>query len=215
MPIMRKDGTALLFVHVPKTGGSSIEAAFRSAGWRVNYLDGNFDEGSLNQLRRCSPQHVDAADLAATFAIDRFDAVFGFVREPLPRMVSEYLWRHRKRDSVDTSGRAFEEWLSSTFRKAKADPWLHDNHIRPQVDFILPQATMMRFEDGLEAGMARIARDTGLDVPVTLPRKYSAAAVTGVRSSDVNVTDKAKRLVAKFYAQDYRRLGYAKPQPSR
>ncbi|GMA36374.1 sulfotransferase family 2 domain-containing protein [Demequina litorisediminis] len=209
MPVLRKDGVALLFVHIPKTGGGSVETAFRKGGWKVNHFDGTSGPDSMNHLRRHSPQHADASHIEATFRLERFDGIFTFVRDPLPRLRSEYLWRHRDDDRIDTSGRAFERWLRSTFRKQMKNPWLYDNHIRPQVDFLVRGGLTLRVEDGIDEGLARLANVTGLSVPTSAPRRHSGADVSAVKPSDVTITDKARSLVADFYAEDYRRLGYS------
>ncbi|WP_084104993.1 sulfotransferase family 2 domain-containing protein [Demequina sp. NBRC 110056] len=215
MPVLRKDGAALLFVHIPKTGGGSVEAAFKDAGWTMDFFDHRSSPGSVNALRRNSPQHTHAADLERIFRIDQFDAVFSFVRDPLARMRSEYVWRKRKQESIDASGKAFEKWLRSTFRRTLNDPWLHDNHMRPQVEFMVTGARNLRVEDGIAAGLAHLADLTGLNLPRSVPRAHRGADVTGVRPADIEVTARAARLVGEFYAEDYRRLGYERPDPPR
>ncbi|WP_297084238.1 sulfotransferase family 2 domain-containing protein [uncultured Demequina sp.] len=211
MPVLRKDGAALLFVHVPKTGGGSVETAFKDAGWRMDFFDHRGGPGSVNYLRRNSPQHTHAADLERIFRIGRFDAVFSFVRDPLPRMRSEYVWRMRKNDSVDVSGRAFERWLRETLRKSLQNPSIYDNHIRPQVEFMVSGAQNFRVEDGIDRGLAHLADLTGLDLPLTVPRLHKGSEVTSVRPADVEITSRAARLISEFYGEDYRRFGYDRP----
>jgi hypothetical protein len=33
MPLFRRGAQTVLFVHIPKTGGTSIKEAFKAAGW--------------------------------------------------------------------------------------------------------------------------------------------------------------------------------------
>lgn len=214
MPVLRKDGVALLFVHIPKTGGGSLESAFRKAGWTVDHFDGTHGPQSLNSLRRTSPQHEHATVLESTFRIDDFDAVFCFVREPIARMRSEFVWRHRHSDRADASGLAFESWVRATFRAARRDPWLYDNHIRPQVEFVIDGAHVLRMEDGIEEGIARMADATGLTLPAAVPRSHAARKTWKIRPRDVEVNEAAAQLIADFYAEDYRRLGYERPDGS-
>lgn len=208
MPVLRKDGAALLFVHIPKTGGGSVETAFRKSGWAVDHFDGTSGPDSLNYLRLNSPQHADAAQIEATFRLERFGAVFAFVRDPLARIKSEYVWRHRVDESVDPSGRAFEKWLKANLRQTLANPWRYDNHFRPQVDFMVRGTRALRMEDGIDAGLSHLADVTELDVPRSAPRRHAGSNVSTVSPAEIEVTAKAAKLVSDFYAEDYRRFGY-------
>jgi hypothetical protein len=33
VPVMIKDGRSVLFIHIPKTGGTSVERLFKKSGW--------------------------------------------------------------------------------------------------------------------------------------------------------------------------------------
>ncbi|MFV0634367.1 sulfotransferase family 2 domain-containing protein [Demequina sp.] len=211
MPLLRKNGVALLFVHVPKTGGTSVENAFRDAGWDVDMLSRRAARGTENWYRRCSPQHLHAADLADTLRLERIDASFCFVREPRRRLISEYVWRHRTSETIDTHSHAFEAWTTKVFRESAADPYTGDNHIRPQVEFVLPTTHVFRLEDSLEAGMARLAELTGVDVPTDMPRAQEASRATGITAADVDVTELAAEQITAFYREDYRQFGYDVP----
>ena len=48
MPVFRQDGRAVLFVHVPKAGGSSLERLFAKSGWTTGYRDPKGGVGSMN-----------------------------------------------------------------------------------------------------------------------------------------------------------------------
>ncbi|WP_297083608.1 sulfotransferase family 2 domain-containing protein [uncultured Demequina sp.] len=213
MPIMRKEQAGLLFIHIPKTGGSSVEWAFRDAGWDVNFVDGNRRKGSVNYYRRCTPQHVEASVLEATYRLDRFDGIFAYVRDPLKRVLSEYVFRSTasKGSSVDTSAAAFEEWVRASLATTYADPYHLDNHMRPQHEFLVPGTRVYRFEDGLDAGLEDLKILTGLDVPPSAPRRNTGEERSGGTPRDVEVNDNVRRLVGSFYAEDYRRFGYARP----
>ncbi|WP_084101358.1 sulfotransferase family 2 domain-containing protein [Demequina sp. NBRC 110051] len=209
MPIFRRDGVSVLFAHIPKTGGSSIDDAFRAEGWSVDLHDGKGGRGSLNQLRRCSPQHQHGALLEATLHLDRFDAIFSFVRDPLQRLLSEFVWRARTGDQPDLTGAAVEQWVSENLARTATNPYWFDNHLRPQHEFLVAGGHVLRFEDGLGAGLSRLAALTDLDIPKDVPHRLRGTAVSGFSTADVEVTDATRALVAEHYWADYRRLGYA------
>jgi len=95
VPVFVKDDVSVLFVHVPKTGGSAVEDAFADAGWDTHLLDRTSARHPSRRFRRCSPQHLHAEMLEQLVRLERIDLVLVVVREPLARFRSEYLWRHR------------------------------------------------------------------------------------------------------------------------
>lgn len=207
MPVFRQGERKYLYIHIPKTGGSSIERAFADVGYRTRYRDGRVGPTSWNSIRRCTPQHMHREMLEMILRVDQFDGVFTVVRDPLARIRSEYLWRHRH-DDFGVDGRSVEKWTARTLRRYGKDPFIFDNHIRPQVDFLLDRALVFRFEDGLDAMAATLNKKWKLGLPEELPRLREGATATKYSSRDVEVTDRTRRLVTDFYRDDYERFGY-------
>lgn len=207
MPVFMRDDQSVLFVHVPKAGGSTVERLFGRAGWSVHYRDPRLGKRSLNRLRRCSPQHMHASMLEEVFRLGEFDLVFMVTRHPLARFRSEYGYARRHQEMV-TEASAVEEWADHAFRSYARDPFHLDNHLRPQSAFYLPGSTVLRLEDGMEAITAELGRrletDFGNDIPRVLERKEA----TGVASSDVVVTTQLRQRIEAFYSEDYDRFGY-------
>lgn len=206
MPILTKDGRGVLFIHVPKTGGSSIENHFVKAGWTMSYHDGRVGEGTLNNYLWCTPQHMHGAMLRENFRIDRFDAVFMVVREPIARFRSEYVWRQGK--DVDTSAHAVERWAEKIFARQKRSPFVMGNHIRPQVEFLVEGTRVFRFEDGLEPAVVALNEEFDLGLPSKLPRVRTSQKTSGVASSDVEISAPLEKRLRRFYAKDIRQFGY-------
>ena len=50
MPIFTRNGRHILFIHIPKCAGSSIENAFKMNGYSISYLDRS-GKKTLNHLR--------------------------------------------------------------------------------------------------------------------------------------------------------------------
>ncbi|WEV77646.1 sulfotransferase family 2 domain-containing protein [Janibacter cremeus] len=207
MPVFRQGERKFLFIHIPKTGGSSIERAFADAGWDTLYRDGRVGRRSWNDIRRCTPQHMHREMLEALFRIERFDGVFTVVRDPMARIKSEYLWRHRTAEfSID--GRSVEKWTAGSFARYAKDPFLFDNHLRPQVDFLVDRAEVFRFEDGLDQMAAALNKKWDLGLPEQLPRVREGSSTTKYASKDVEVTPGMRDLVHDMYGEDYARFGY-------
>ncbi len=209
MPVLRKDGRQILFVHVPKTGGTAIERAFKAHDWAVSYLDGKMGRGTLNHVRRSTPQHMEADLLRMLFRLDRFDLTFLIVRDPVGRLRSEYLWRTRRRADVGLDGASVEAWAEEVFEGCRQDPHLHDNHIRPQADFLLPDCRVFRFEDGLDRIVQTLEDDYGLGLTGEVPRARTGSGTTGHHSRDVEITPSLQSRIREFYARDYELFGYA------
>jgi hypothetical protein len=208
MPVFRQDGRAILFVHVPKAGGSSLERLFAKSGWTTGYRDPKGGVGSMNSVRRCSPQHMHRPMLEQVFRLDRFDAVFMTVREPLARFRSEFAYRNSAR--VSATAAEVEAWYDEAFREYRHDPFVFDNHLRPQWEFHLPGAHVYRLEDGLEAVVSDLNTRWGLGLlPLSeVPRVLDRSAQSGIASSEVRLTPGLEGRLRMEYAEDFARFGY-------
>jgi hypothetical protein len=207
MPIFRKDGKNILFIHVPKCGGSTIENAFRGSGYDVMYLDRDTKRTGMNHLRRCSPQHMHAQLLQEIFRLERFDLVFMTVRHPVARFRSEYVFRNKAQPTVALSAEDVSAWAATKFEKYSRNPYILDNHLRPQHEFWVPSATVYRLEDGLPALFADLNARFDLDVSQA-PRALHSEKAVGFSSSAVELSGDLKAHLADFYAGDFDRFGY-------
>ena len=147
MPVFSRDGFNILYIHVPKTGGTSVEDFFQRNGFTVSYLDRDIKPGGLNVVRCCSPQHMSRNQLEATFNIGQFKYVFITVRDPYARLISTFRMRHA--GPLNTTN--FDAWATKTLERYLDSPYIFDNHIRPQVDFFVPRAEVYKQENGYDA----------------------------------------------------------------
>lgn len=208
MPVFLKDGRAVLFAHVPKTGGTSLERLFGKSGWTMHLRASRRSDPDTFDLIRCSPQHYHATLLGELLHLDRFDARFLVVRDPIARFRSEYVMRH------GANARNAAPQVLSWWRWARArydeDPFVHDNHLRPQTEFLLPDAEVYRLEDGLERVVADLNARFDLGLEGRLPRASHSRRV-GVSSDDVEVSPVLAAELADFYRADFERFGYPRP----
>jgi hypothetical protein len=201
MPLFVRDKKAVLYIHVPKTGGSSIEQFFLANGFRAEFLD-NAPRNSFNPWRRCSPQHMTAEQLLGLLRPVRMDHIFMTVREPLARLVSEY--RMRLRDTPGTPG--LELWLRRSLRQYPDDNCIFDNHLRPQSDFWMPGCEVVRQEHGFDGNfVAGLEERLGITFEHRGIGGFNRAEGADVTASEIAAI---RPLVTAFYRQDYVRFGY-------
>lgn len=206
MPIFRRDDKNILFVHAPKTGGTSVERAFADSNYKTLYRDPRVGPASANQLRRCSPQHMHASTLQQLLRVDRFDVVFMLVRDPVARFRSEYAMQNSQ--DLSTDAHAVDRWADEAFRAYAQDSFVFDNHLRPQSEFYLPGCLVYRLEEGMAGVLTDLNDrfDLGLDPDV--PRVMDRKDATGISSSDVVLSPHLDRRVREIYADDFSRFGY-------
>jgi len=217
MPLARIGDVVLFFVHIPKTGGSSIEAYLRAKGALA--LEGSRRYG----WSRTTPQHLHREIYAEWVPPEFYDHGFAVLRDPKARLMSEFRMRagpvgaklrpigwvrmarnraagrptyavrvRKRREVLD-----FDAWVPRVFAECGRDPFYKDNHIRPQRDFVDPAHRLFRFEHGLDPVFRWIDAVSGTPpVPGAFHEKRSAPlAITCSSSTD--------RAIRDFYAEDY------------
>ena len=218
-----------LFIHIPKTGGSSLRRALnRATAWEPYYLP-------LQLVRRvCTwttyrigsvlPRHGSAVAARDTLMLEQFLAYhkFAFVRNPWDRLVSSF--KHLERERQDVLGprkiRTFHEYcdwvldanlgdlgrrttLVHGFRRTQAE-YLTDHDGKLLMDYV------GRFEQ-LEADFQTVLDHLHLSAAKLGHRRRSQ------RASDYRCyyDDRTAELVANFYCRDLELFGYEFDQPQR
>jgi hypothetical protein len=207
--VLISDERRMLFVHIPKTGGSSVEQLLREACPDARTV-GKQRHARLQRILRHEP------GLADYFS-------FGFVRNPWSRMVSWYsmidTWNHRWGPA---SGRPQEGQWGSTrdgnplWRAVAAyadfEEFVlrgtaeHDRLAMPQLDYLVADDRRVDFVGRTE----HLAEDIG-----TLRRELELAAVElphrNARSSGSwrdYYTPRTRDRVAEVYAKDVAEFDY-------
>lgn len=200
MPFIETDGRRVLFVHIPKTGGSTVEYWLQSiAPLRLHTV-------GLPPMLKCTPQHLRLVDIRSLLGQDYFTYMFALVRNPYDRIASEYRMRATiQRGSFFKLWPTFSLWLEDNLGKQTTNSFHYDNHLRPQWEFIGSGLEIFRLEDGVEMAVERAARHMGVSPPRALERKLGTAD-----SGVVVEWDKSDRLrVQEHYARDFREFGYS------
>jgi hypothetical protein len=199
------------FVHVPKTGGTSVYAAFSryatntEAYWgnrwltRVGIRVNRFAPWPYTKFRAHSP----AAALEAWLPVDVFDGLFkfAFVRNPWDLLVSYWHFIRRmpghKRHARVMALPSFAHYVEYEIRRKSFSQTklLCDRSGRLLVDFV------GRYES-LETDFAYICRRIGVDA--TLPRCNAGSGGDYREHYTQALVDR----VAEAYADDVERFGY-------
>ncbi len=214
MPAYRINNKNVLFIHVPKTGGTSIEAYLSAhSGMSLhNRLKRLFSvKDALRLYWHVPMQHFHAGILERMFAPDFFDYVFMVVRDPLERLKSEYRHARALPFRFDT-WLPFGAWARLMLSLQRLIPSLANNHLRPQGEFVCFDAEVFRFEDGIEHVLKTVSERLGLPAPDEIPHKRK---LTG---KDIAVSARAAAAVRAACRADYETFGYdmapAKQGPS-
>ncbi|MGJ8624632.1 MAG: sulfotransferase family 2 domain-containing protein [Yoonia sp.] len=198
MPAFRFAEKRILFIHIPKAGGTSVKS----------WLSGHSSE-SLYQKHRpdvfpCVPQHFHGALLDTLFSPDFFDYSFCISRNPYARVLSEYnyrITRPRLKNKILPKPR-FESWLRSAFSRYDRNPYVHSNHIRPQHEFLIGDTEAFQLEKGLEPLQKRLSEITGVPLKGEVPRKNPSAKTA------TSISAAAAKRIHEFYEKDFERFGY-------
>tara|TARA_B100000242_G_C42907092_1_gene420629 strand:- start:58 stop:660 length:603 start_codon:yes stop_codon:yes gene_type:complete len=198
MPIFSKQNKIILFIHIPKCGGSSISRIFQQNNWDVSFsLQGkNISE---IQYLKSSPQHYHGEIIKNIFNISKFNKTFTIVRNPFNRLKSEYYWQLNNKISTNITP---EDWLNNVIEKYSQNKYIFDNHIRPQNEFILEQVNIFKLEEGLKKVYEYI-----------FDQRFFIFKEPKLKKSEYNhLIDeqflKIKSKIEDFYADDYEFLKY-------
>lgn len=215
MPIFFKDGIRVLYIHIPKTGGTSIKAFFEANGYTTAYHATQKEAGHLNKLRLCSPQHMHSDTLKHLFRLNSFNYIFATVRDPLSRIISEYYMRRTwtLTNSPAETFPLFQQWSENALSLYSKNNFIHDNHIRPQYQFILDNCDIYKQEEGYDEDWINLLSGrSGLTFECKkIPRlmKATPAGTTESRLADkYEINPVTEELIRSFYALDYKTFQY-------
>lgn len=192
-----------LFIHVPKTGGTALEAYFSKIG-----LKGYFDPPNYMPVRpylKVPPAHYDYGYCNRLFNLDNLYS-FAVVRHPVKRIVSEYKWAREKMTLPEQVARMdFAAYIRYMLEQYRRDENIAAGHFKPQIRFVGEKVTkIFKYEVGLDNVVRQVLRDVGLTsegLPA-LPVVNKSSAATVVPSAE----DIA--LIREVYAEDFKAFGY-------
>ncbi len=203
MPILCYENKRVFFSHIPKTGGTAVESFFAKTPASVNFWSkGLHGKGGLRFP--CSPQHFHSDVINAMFGEGFFHFKFAVVRHPIERVLSEFRMKVGPRLADGRSAISFDAWVERVLERYDRNPYILDNHFRPQVEFVDGATQVFRYEDGLEGAISVAAKALGLPVEekIVLPRRN-----VGIRC-DVSPSEETLERIYNFFRGDFDAFGY-------
>lgn len=203
----------VLFVHIPKTGGQSIEAVFLKDS-DVSWADRGELMLGRNPMRDRGPTrlaHLYAREyvelgLITQADFDRFIR-FAIVRHPYDRIISEYRYRAAMWKKKGDPMTSFDEFIRWELEDEKLDV---ARHLVPQVTYVLDPAGnpmvphILKFES-LVDGLKPLWHTIFGFVP-ELPHKNASKPRFGPSRGDL--TKDQRLFLQTRYAADFDRFGY-------
>jgi hypothetical protein len=157
----------ILFIHIPKCYGSSIEICFGMQREDLFFKTSNiynFDGISF------APQHLRFIDLMKFDEIKKIKNdlfIFSFVRNPYDRFVSEYFWFNK---GVNFNKHHFKNWYKRHYSKIDLD------HKLRQTDFLINENNEIDIDfigkvENIQEDWKKLLKLIGFNENIKLPHK--------------------------------------------
>lgn len=213
-------GRRYLFVHIPKTGGTSLALALEARAKADDILIGDTPKANRRKRRLAGVQtagrlwkHSTCADVIGLLRPQDLEQLFVFtlVRNPWDRMVSYYHW---------LQGQSFDHPAVGLAQALAFAPFLQ--HPQTQASFAAaPYGSYVMGPDGRECcdlfiRLEDFAADaqpleSHLGFKLSLPRANASARVQDYRRY---YTDESAQIVQRLCAQDISRFNYRFDDPA-
>jgi hypothetical protein len=206
-----------LFVHIAKTGGTSVRSALQPLRWRdpwyyPMFLCSRFSHMSGHRIGTKFPRHsriVAAKELLPeTFFNDLYK--FAIVRNPWDLQVSSYHHIRRERPHLLEHIEDFDHFIRWKLDPQRAYQYHVDTSIQSQLDYLIDLQGNILVDfighyENLAEDFKEITRQIKVD-GISLPHKRKATN----RSKDFRsyYTDDLAELVANHFKRDIEAFGY-------
>ena len=198
-----------LFVHIAKTGGTSIRAALRWYRWKDPYRIPQFLCSRISSLSH--HRHAKAIAAYEMLPRDLFNELFkfAFVRNPWDLQVSSYHHIQRERPHLLKGIEDFEAFLRWKLDPARPYQYIIDTSIELQSEYLIDLngniivdfiGRYERLEEDFQEACARI----GIKAP-KLPHRRQAKDRTAYQKY---YTDETTELIARHFSRDIKMFDY-------
>ena len=204
MTLLVKDDSTILFLHIPKCGGSSVVELFKNKGFSTQLeMRGLPPQSCL----RASPQHLTCEELKTIIRPENLSDIFTVARNPYSRMLSEYNWNFRNTSKHDKPD--INEWIINSIEETTKNPNHADNHFRPMIDFIDPTlpCEIFKLEESISLVAELFLYQNGEINTIKIPRqKNSKTFQDSVK--DFRLNEQAEAIINSFYRHDFYAFDY-------
>ena len=206
-----------LFVHIAKTGGTSVRAALNPLRWRDPYYVPIFLCSKLSKLtgHRIGvkfPRHAKVIAAKEMLPRELFDNLFkfAFVRNPWDLQISSYHHIRRERPHLLAGINDFEQFLRWKLDPARPYQYHIDTSIELQSDYLVDLNGKIIVDfigkyEQLQEDFDEVCRRIGI-TSKTLPHKRKATDRSDYRQY---YNDDTARLVADNFRRDIENFGYS------
>lgn len=201
MPIFKNHDA--IFVHIPKTGGTTILRMFGLE--EVNDFDIFYHQGEFFEF-----DHSTAVYLKSHIEDERWNNFYKFtlVRNPYERLVSEFFWKKKDSDKriIDCSNIEFPDFIKflyQNFDKILCNTHAEKSHFIRQIDFLLPEVEIFDLQN-IDFLINKLMEKYNLNKPENIFNK------TKHEHFDYYYDHSTKKMVYDMYYPDFEFLKYKK-----
>jgi hypothetical protein len=211
-----------LFVHIAKTGGTSVRAALEGLRWRdpwywPMFLCSRFSHLSGHRIGTKLPRHAKVVAAQELLPREFFEELFkfAFVRNPWDLQVSSFHHIRRERPHYMGGHERFEDFLRWKLDPERPYQYHLDTSLERQSDYLIDLRGKVlvdfigRYEQ-LEGDFAEACQQIGIAPPALPHRRQSADRARDYRSY---YTSETAELVAQHFRRDIELLGYGFDPP--
>ena len=220
MPVFTKSSINIVFLHIPKTGGSTIYNFFSDLGFNSSLYCTEYGRDSAYRNFINPPQHLPYRVLKEIVNINKCDFAFTTLRDPILRFKSSYVHFNRKSSLADlqskelqmkTVGILLRSHLESFSNNTSAN---FENQIfRRQVDFMGNGVRGFRLEHDLEKLEIKLYDLIKTSSPIISTaetfkgmisnrRVRQRATISGVNTKEIKLHKDVQDLVTAYYRKD-------------
>ncbi|MGQ9658805.1 MAG: sulfotransferase family 2 domain-containing protein [Thermochromatium sp.] len=206
-----------LFIHIAKTGGTSVRAALAGLRWRdpwyyPMFLCSRLSHLSGHRIATKLPRHAKVIAAKELLPKEYFDRLFkfAFVRNPWDLQVSSFHHIRRERPQYLGGHETFEDFLRWKLDPERPYQYHVDTSITLQTDYLIDLSGQIivdfigRYER-LQADFSTVCERIGIRTPA-LP--HIRQAKDRQRDYRSYYTDATAELVARHFARDIQMLDY-------